>query len=87
MGDAPAATPTEDVPVAIYEIVVEGELGQTLASAFEGMRIEHVEGRTAIVGPVEDQAHLAGLLWRASDLGLTLVSVQTIESDETTAVL
>ena len=59
----------------IYEIVVESELGASCAAAFEGMRVEHVDGRTALVGPVEDQAQLAGLLNRVSDLGLTLVSV------------
>jgi len=71
--------------MAIYEIVVEGELGETLAGAFEGMTLEHVEGRTAIVGPVADQAHLSGLLRRVADVGLTLVSVQRIESGETAA--
>jgi hypothetical protein len=70
---------------ALYEIVVEGELGGTCAGAFEGMRIEHREGQTAIVGPVEDQAHLAGLLRRVSDLGLNLVSVGRIEGEETLA--
>jgi hypothetical protein len=64
---------------ALYEIVVEGELGATCAGAFEGMRLEHREGRTAIVGHVEDQAHLTGILRRVSDLGLSLVSVGRVE--------
>jgi hypothetical protein len=68
----------------VYEIVVEGELGATCAEAFEGMRLEHREGRTAIVGPVEDQAQLAGLLRRVSDLGLSLVSVWKIGDGEPT---
>jgi len=66
--------------VAVYEIVVEGELGATCASAFEGMRFEHREGRTAIVGTVEDQAQLTGILRRVSDLGLSLVSVGRVET-------
>jgi outer membrane PBP1 activator LpoA protein len=69
---------------AIYEIVVESELGARCAAAFEGMRLEHLGGRTAIVGPVEDQAHLAGLLNRVSDLGLTLVSVEKLEKGDLT---
>jgi hypothetical protein len=64
---------------AIYEIVVESELGVSCAGAFEGMELRHAEGRTVIVGPVEDQAHLAGLLRRVTDLGLTLVSVGKVE--------
>jgi hypothetical protein len=69
---------------AIYEIVVESELGTRCAAAFEGMRVEHHAGRTAIVGSVEDQAQLAGLLNRVSDLGLTLVSVEKLESSDLT---
>ena len=65
---------------AIYEIVVEGELGVSSAAAFEGMELRHEGGRTVLVGPVEDQAHLAGLLSRVSDLGLTLVRVGKVEA-------
>ena len=60
---------------AQYEIVVKGELGPTVSSAFEGMRIECHGGETAMVGLVEDQAQLTGLLRRVADLGLELVSV------------
>ena len=65
---------------AVYEIVVESELGARCASIFEGMLLEHLEGRTSIVGPVQDQAQLRGLLNRVSDLGLTLVSVEKLEN-------
>jgi hypothetical protein len=59
----------------VYRVVVEGELSPRYATVFEGMRIECAEGRTAIVGPLTDQAHLQGLLQRIAGLGLTLVSV------------
>ena len=62
----------------VYEIVVSGELGPTAACAFEGMRLDVRSGETAIVGPVVDQSHLAGLLGRVSDLGLSLVSVTPV---------
>jgi hypothetical protein len=62
----------------VYEIVVKGELGATVACAFEGMRLEARAGETAIVGPVADQAELAGLLRQVSDLGLDLISVERI---------
>ena len=67
---------------ALYEIVVKGELGPTVAHAFEGMRLECQAGETAIVGYVEDQAQLTGILRRVADLGLDLVSVGQLTEDE-----
>ena len=58
-----------------YRIVVRGELSQRYVPAFDGMALVPRDGRTAIVGPVIDQAHLHGLLERVRDLGLELVSV------------
>jgi len=40
---------------------------------FEGRTLATGDGRTAIVGPVIDQAHLYGLLNRIGDLGLELI--------------
>jgi len=59
----------------IYQIVVRGELSPRYVPAFEGMTLAIGDGRTAITGPVVDQAHLHGLLNRVGDLGLELVSV------------
>jgi hypothetical protein len=67
----PAARPTT------YEIVVRGELSQRFGAAFEGMTLVAGNGRTAISGPVVDQAQLHGLLARVRDLGLDLVSVSS----------
>lgn len=36
-------------------------------------------GNTVLVGLIRDQAELHGLLQRVSDLGLTLLSVNTID--------
>jgi hypothetical protein len=69
------------VAATLYEIVVKGELGPTCAGAFEGMRLECHAGKTAIVGYVEDQAQLTGLLRRVADLGLDLVSVGQLAED------
>lgn len=60
---------------ARYRIVVEGELGPRFATVFEGMRMEHLEGNTVIVGDVVDQAHLQGLLDQLPRFGLKLVGV------------
>jgi hypothetical protein len=59
----------------IYRIVVRGELSQRYLPAFEGMTLSTGDGRTTIIGPVIDQAHLHGLVNRIGDLGLELISV------------
>jgi hypothetical protein len=59
----------------IYRIVVRGELSQRYLPAFEGMTLAPGNGKTAITGPVADQAQLHGLLDRVVDLGLELISV------------
>ena len=64
-------------PPTTYEIVVRGELSERFAAAFEGMTLAAGNGRTAISGPVVDQAQLHGLLGRVRDLGLDLVSVSS----------
>jgi hypothetical protein len=59
-----------------YRIIVRGRLTERFASAFDGMRLEPGHGETALVGEIEDQAELYGLLGRLRDLGLELVSVE-----------
>ncbi len=61
-----------------YQIVVRGELSQRYSMAFDGMALESGDGQTTITGLVLDQGHLHGLLDRVRDLGLELVSVNTI---------
>ena len=58
-----------------YRIEVQGELGPRYRAVFDPMRLEVADGNTAIVGPVQDQAGLQGLLDTISSLGLSLVSV------------
>ncbi len=49
-----------------------------LASAFDGMALEHGPGQTVLVGDVRDQAHLYGLLDRLRDFGIDLVAVEPV---------
>jgi hypothetical protein len=63
----------------IYRLEVEGELSDQFGQLFEGMVLRHDQGNTAIVGVVRDQAELHGLLQRCANLGLTLLSVDTID--------
>jgi hypothetical protein len=64
------------VPSRQYSIVVEGELSDSAAVAFDGMSLTREGGNTVLSGAVRDQAELLALLLRASDLGLTLLSAR-----------
>jgi hypothetical protein len=64
-----------------YRIVVQGELGDQVATAFEGMTLTHLDGTTEMQGLVRDQSELQGLLQRVSDLGLTLLSTTTVDDE------
>jgi hypothetical protein len=65
---------------AVYRIVIEGELGPRYSAAFQGMKVKCFDGATVIVGPVEDQAELVGLVNRVTGLGLKLVSVEPADA-------
>ncbi len=71
--------------VKYYEIVVEDHLNPEWSDCFDGMRLEQKcmgAGQVAVTiisGVVKDQAALYGLLIKARDLGLTLISVSQID--------
>lgn len=65
--------------VRTYRLIVEGELGDQLESAFDGMTFTHREGTTTLTGDVRDQAELQGMLQRVSALGLTLLEARAID--------
>jgi hypothetical protein len=65
----------------VYRIVVQGELSQRFAPAFEGMEMKTRAGQTVLTGKLLDQTRLHGILDRISSLGLRLVSVNSL-SDE-----
>jgi hypothetical protein len=63
-----------------YEIHVQGRLDPRWSLWFDGMTLAAgADGTTVIRGPVADQAALHGLLARARDLGLPLLSVVQVE--------
>jgi hypothetical protein len=67
----------------VYQIRVEGHLGQQWMDWFDGLAITLEEGGdTLLTGPVVDQATLYGLLKKVRDLGLSLVSVNPVEPDQ-----
>ena len=70
-------------PPGRYEIRLEGHLSSRWASRFDGMTLTtHEDGTTVITGRVVDQAALHGLLQKVRDLGLPLVSVNSLEPSQ-----
>lgn len=59
-----------------YRIRIKGRLSDRFADAFRGMTLVPDRNETVLVGIIEDQAHLFGVLDRIRDLGLDLVSVE-----------
>ena len=77
----PTTTPNQPV---VYQIRIKGHLGHQWTDWFEGLTITLEEdGDTLLTGPVIDQAALHGLLKKVRDLGMPLVSVSPVESDQT----
>ena len=67
----------------VYQIRIKGHLGRQWTDWFEGMTITLEDNReTLLTGPVVDQAALHGLLKKVRDLGMPLLSVNRIESDQ-----
>jgi hypothetical protein len=66
----------------IYQIKLEGHLGQGWSGWFGDMTI-HLEdgGDTVLTGRVIDQAALYGLIRKVRDLGLPLISVIRVETN------
>jgi len=64
----------------VYQIRVKGHLGPRWADWFGGMTITLEDnGDTLLIGPVEDQAALHGLLTKVRDLGMPLISAVRVE--------
>ncbi len=69
-------------PTGSYELRVGGHLDQHWSDWFDGLTLTHDEdGSTTLRGPVTDQAELHSLITKVRDLGVTLLSVRTIDAD------
>ena len=65
----------------VYQIRIKGHLGQRWLAWFDGLTITRdPDGNTLLAGPVIDQAALHGLLKKIRDLGMPLLSVNSIGS-------
>jgi len=68
---------------ANYEIRIKGTLDARWSSWFADLRIvPQPDGECLLTGPVADQAALYGLISRMRDLGLVLVSLHRVSSEE-----
>ena len=68
---------------SFYEIRIKDHLNDTIASWFEDLTVSNREdGETVLSGSLPDQAALQGVLYRISSLGLTLVSVNSVQKED-----
>jgi hypothetical protein len=83
MSNTQPVIPIQDEP-ATYEIRVKGHLPARWAGWFGEVAIELEEnGITRLTCPEIDQAALYGLLRKVRSLGLPLISVSSVESNQT----
>ena len=60
------------------EIMITGQLDRHWSDWFSGFEITHSAANSTLKGPIRDQSELRGILSRLADLGLDLISVNTL---------
>ena len=75
---------TDSCQPMIYQIRIEGHLGQQWTDWFGGLTITLEDnGESLLTGPIVDQAALHGLLKKVRDLGMPLISVNRFHPNQT----
>lgn len=69
-----------DRNVDFYRISLLGRLPEDQHDAFSPMLVKIIAGHTILLGPVEDQSALQGLLGRIQAFGLELDEVKRVRS-------
>ena len=65
-----------------YAIRLKGHLDRRWADWLEGLTFTHEPaGTTLLEGPLADQAALHGVLTKLRDLGLPIISVQSLDTN------
>ena len=67
-------------PASLYRIRIKGRLGATALSAFPSMASELMRSETVLIGWIEDQAALFGVLAQIEGLGLELLELRQIQA-------
>ena len=68
---------------AVYQITVKGHLDSHWSAWFDNMTISNqANGQAVLRGPLPDQSALYGLLTKVRDLGLPLLAVALVVTDE-----
>ena len=69
----------------VFQIRIQGHLSQQWTDWFEGLTITLEEdGNTLLSGPVVDQSALHGILKKIRNLGMPLLSVNSVDPDPVT---
>ena len=69
--------------MTVYEIRVKGHLDAHWTAWFAGLEITNLEnGEAVLSGEIVDQAALHGVLAKVRDLGLPLIAVACVGSDQ-----
>lgn len=64
------------------EIQIKGQIDEHWPEWFEGLALTHTgQGDTILSGSLVDQAALHGLLAKLRDLGLSILSVNAVETE------
>src|SRR6185436_17103156 len=80
MADEQGPNPDTKQPT-VYQIRIKGHLGQQRMDWFEGLTITLEEdGNTLLSGTVVDQSAMHGILKKIRDLGMPLLSVNSVET-------
>ena len=73
---------TQNSNAKVFEIRLKGYLEARWELWFDGLTVTLEEnGNTLLSGPLADQAALHGILKKVRDLGLILLSVNSVEPD------
>jgi hypothetical protein len=76
----------DPIQTIVYQIRLKGHLSHQWTHWFDGLTITLEEnGDTLLTGPVIDQAALHGLLKKVRDLGMPLISVDPVNSNQVDA--
>jgi hypothetical protein len=69
--------------MAVYEIRVKGHLDRRWSEWFDGLTISNVEDGDALLsGEIIDQSALHGVLNKVRDLGVPLIAVTCVGTDQ-----